>query len=154
MLLALRNPEVFQRLRSSPESLGHFIDESLRFESPVQRVSRKTVVDVEILGQEVPKESYVIAQLGAANRDPDRFKDPNVFDLDRKIGTHLAFGAGSHYCLGNQLSKVEAEIVWKNLLERFPDPEPSQPLDSVDFRDSYELRGPASLALKFCAPDP
>lgn len=152
MLQALRNPEVFCRLRSTPELVRPFIDESLRFDSPVQRVSRRTVTDVKILGQEIPKESYVIALLGAANRDPDRFKDPGLFDMDRNEGAHLAFGAGLHYCLGNQLSRVEAEIVWKKLLERFPDPEPSHSLESIRFRESFELRGPASLELKFNSP--
>lgn len=149
MLQALKTPGHFQRLRSQPESIRSFINESLRYDSPVQRVSRRTVTEVEVLGEKIPGDSYVIALLGAANRDPSRFPDPGVFNMDRDDGPHLAFGAGSHYCLGNQLSKWEAEIFWRRFLERLPDPVSPQPADTVKYRDSYELRGPASLDLEF-----
>jgi cytochrome P450 len=95
--------------------------ELLRYDGPVERtLTRWAAVDVELGGQTIRRGDAVIAILGAANRDPERFPDPDSLDLLREDAKHIAFGRGSHYCLGAPLARLEAEIALETVLRRLP----------------------------------
>ena len=93
----------------------------MRFDSPVQRNRRRAVDDVELAGRRIRKGARVLAFLGAANRDPSVFTEPDRLDVRRRPTRHLAFGHGIHYCVGAALSRLEAPIVLRALLRRYPD---------------------------------
>ena len=113
------------------------VAELLRYDSPVQIVARVTWDDVELGGTTVGGGERVIAYLGAGNRDPERFPDPHRLDLSRADNAPLSFGGGIHYCLGAPLARLEAQIAFPALLQRFPDIEIGRP----ERRDSLTLRG-------------
>ena len=92
----LRHPDALARLREAPWLLPAAVEEAVRWESPVQRTWRIAKTDVELAGQRIPAGALVVLLLGAANRDPARFADPDRFDLRRRDLGHLAFGAGVH----------------------------------------------------------
>jgi hypothetical protein len=118
----LRHPTQRSILQSEPSLFGSAIDELLRFDSPVQRTFRVTEEAVELSGTRIERGERVMALIGAANRDPRRFSQPDVFDVRRSDAKHhLSFGGGIHYCIGAPLARLEAEIVLRTLLERFPD---------------------------------
>lgn len=120
LLLALRNPGHAARLRTEPDFALGYVEEALRFEAPVQATSRWAATELDLLGNPVPAGTKVVLILGAANRDPRRFAEPHRFDPDRDAGPPLSFGAGSHFCLGAPLSRMEAQIALPRLLRRFP----------------------------------
>lgn len=117
-LLAAR-PELWQQLRTDRTLIETVIEESLRYESPIQRITRTTTREVEVSGVHIPKGDRVILYFGAANRDPGEFPSPDEFRLDRDLGNHLAFGMGVHYCLGAPLARTETKITLNTLLDRF-----------------------------------
>ncbi len=112
-------PELWQRLREDRTLVETVIEETLRYESPVQRLYRITTRDVEVSGVRIPKGDRVAIFYGAANRDPDAFADPDTFRLDRDLRDHVAFGMGVHYCLGAPLARAEARITLNLFLDRF-----------------------------------
>ncbi|MDQ1742860.1 MAG: cytochrome hydroxylase [Pseudonocardiales bacterium] len=120
LLLALHNSDHAARLRTEPEFALGYVEEMLRFEAPVQATSRWAAVEVDLLGHLVPAGTKLVLILGAANRDPSRFAEPDRFDPDREAVQPLSFGAGSHFCLGAPLSRMEAQIALPRLLRRFP----------------------------------
>src|SRR5215469_3529883 len=120
VLALMRHPAELERLRQDPSLVESAVEEMLRYESPVQRVSRITTEDVVVGGHTIPAGSLVPALLGAANRDPDHFAEPDRFDVTRRDNRHLAFGSGIHFCLGAPLARLEGEIVFASLLRRFP----------------------------------
>ncbi|WP_306214709.1 cytochrome P450 [Actinoplanes sp. RD1] len=97
-----------------------FVEESLRYDSPVQLTERFTSTDMDLAGVTVPAGSEIVLFLGAANRDPHRFPEPDRFDPERHDNAPLSFGAGAHYCLGAPLARLEAQIALPALLRRFP----------------------------------
>jgi cytochrome P450 len=113
-------PELWQRLRADRGLVDTVIEETLRFESPFQRLSRMTTRDTELSGVSLPQGSLVTIYYGAANRDPAEFPSPDEFRLDRDLRNHVAFGAGIHYCLGAPLARAEASITLNTLLDRYP----------------------------------
>ncbi|BBX23718.1 cytochrome P450 144 [Mycolicibacter terrae] len=116
-ILATR-PDVQQQLRTRPELLGAFIEETLRYESPFRGHYRHVVKDTTLAGVEVPADSRLLLVWGAANRDPEHFETPDEFRLDRSAGRgHVAFGKGAHFCVGTPLARLEAQIVLRTLLE-------------------------------------
>ena len=117
-------PELWQRLQTDRTLVDPVIDESLRLESPFQRLSRITTREVQFSGATIPAHSLVTIYYGAANRDPEAFTNPDEFRLDRELGNHVAFGAGIHYCLGAPLARAEAAIALNTLLDRFSAIEP------------------------------
>jgi hypothetical protein len=120
--LLQEHPEQRALLAEQPALWPNAVDEMLRFDSPVQRTARRALHDTEISGVPVRREELVIILLGAANRDPKVFDDPNRFDVTRRgAGKHLAFSSGIHYCLGAALAKMEGEVALRALYQRFPD---------------------------------
>ncbi len=117
----LRHPEEAAELREKPEIIRTAIEEILRYESPVQFTARVLKEDIEVCGQRIPKKWSILCMLGAANRDPKQFKEPDQLNLNRLNNQHLAFGAGPHFCIGNQLARLEGQIAILSLLQRFPE---------------------------------
>jgi cytochrome P450 len=120
MYTLLRHPEQTADLRENPETIRSAVEELLRFESPVQFTARVLKEDIEVCGQRIPKKWTLLCMLGAANRDPKRFKDPNRLDLKRLNNQHLAFSAGPHACIGSQLARLEGQVAIQKLMQRFP----------------------------------
>lgn len=117
-LALLRKPEQLRRLRSTPDMAERAVEEMLRYDSPVQLTLRYALEDTELAGSPVPAGTFVLALLGAANRDPSAHDDPDRFDIAREPGRHLAFGQGIHFCLGAPLARLEGRIVFQELARR------------------------------------
>ncbi len=120
LLALLRNPEQLDRLRREPELIGPAVEELTRYDSPVQIDGRSVREDTEVGGVPMERGQYLMLLLGAANRDPEAFDDPDVLDVSRERNPHLGFGRGIHHCLGAPLARMEAEVMLGKLLERFP----------------------------------
>ena len=119
MLALLRNPDQLQRLRDHPELLDSAVDELLRYDSPVQLNGRSALEDVELGGKRIRAGEVVLSLIGAVNRDPEVFADPETLDIGRQQKSHLSFGRGIHYCLGAPLALSEARIAFATVLKRF-----------------------------------
>ena len=121
----------------------------MRFDGPIVLTDRLAIADCEIGGQPIRAGSMVVVGLSAANRDPERFPDPDRLDVGRPDNHHLALSQGNHYCLGAQLAKLETELAIGTLLRRFPDfggdPEPPA------WRRSMILRGPEALPIRLAS---
>jgi len=117
-LLATR-PELWQQLLANRALVETVIEESLRYESPIQRITRTTTRQVELSGVHIAKGDRVTLFFGAANRDPAEFPNPDEFRLDRDLRNHVAFGTGIHYCLGAPLARAETRITLNTFLDRF-----------------------------------
>ncbi|MGE5286090.1 MAG: cytochrome P450, partial [Micromonosporaceae bacterium] len=107
-------------LRQRPGTVPLAVEEMLRYDSPIQLDGRTALEPVTLAGAEIPAGQLVIMLLGAANRDPARFAGPDRFDVTRDQGPHLSFAAGIHFCLGAHLARLEANVVFSQLLGRFP----------------------------------
>lgn len=147
LLTLLRNPAELEKLRHDPSLIPSAVEEMLRYESPSQHTARMCPSDREIGGKLIQKRQAVIAVMAAANRDPERFPDPDRFDITRKDNRHLAFGYAAHFCFGAPLARVEGQVVFEALLRRLTDirllPEP------IEWRSNLGLRGLKSLKVKF-----
>jgi pimeloyl-[acyl-carrier protein] synthase len=146
MLALLHHPEQLATLRESPELIGTAIEELLRFDSPVQLTGRIVTEPMQIGGKAIAAGDWVLPLLGAANRDPAQFPEPDRLDLARNPNAHVAFGRGIHFCLGAPLARVEAQIAIGALVRRFPHLEQSGPPTR---RDQITLRGLKSLPLSY-----
>jgi cytochrome P450 len=116
----LGHPEQAAELRDNPELIRSAVEELLRFESPVQYTGRIVLEDFEFCGVPARRGQEIIFVLGSANRDPSQFKDPDCLDLKRTKNPHLAFGAGAHFCIGNQLARLEGQVAILRMLQEFP----------------------------------
>ena len=142
MLALLKNPAQLQRLREHPELLDSAINELLRYDSPVQMDARNAIDDVEIGGKRIAAGQRILAIVGAANRDPQIFANPDQLDIGRDEVSHLSFGRGIHYCLGSPLAILEGRIAFTSLLDRFSSIRlASEPV----FKDQIVLRGVEEL---------
>ena len=148
VLALLRNPDQLARLRDEPGLIDGAIEELLRYDSPVQTPApRYTRTDVEIAGHVVPRGVMMMAVIGAANRDPAQFPEPDRLDLGRSPNKHLAFGFGLHYCVGAPLARAEARYALLALLARFPRLRLAVAEDRLEWRRSNAIRGLAALPL-------
>jgi hypothetical protein len=136
----LRHLDQWQVLRSDPARVANAIEEILRFESPVQAVGRTVAEPIELHGVALRKNDIVVALVGGANRDPAVFQDPERFDVTRKDLRPLSFGGGIHFCLGAQLARIEAAVVFETILRRLPNLRLADP-DHPKWRPSFVLRG-------------
>jgi cytochrome P450 len=147
LLTLLRHPEEMGRLRRDPELVPAAVEELLRYESPSQHTARLAPDDVELGGRLIKRGQAVIAVMGAANRDPERFPDPDRLDLARADNRHLAFGWAGHFCFGAPLARIEGQIAFSALLRRLPDLrlEPGP----ITWRSNLGLRGLTALPVAF-----
>jgi cytochrome P450 len=146
-LALLRHPAELARLQREPGLVPNAVEELLRYDSPVQRTARITTEDVEIAGHPIAKGAMVVTALGAANRDPAQFPDPDRLDVARKDPRHISFGYGIHFCLGAPLARVEGQLALGTLLRRAPGLALAEP--SPEWRESSVLRGLKRLLVRF-----
>lgn len=145
MYTLLQHPRETAELRDNPELIRSAVEEFLRYESPVQFTARVLKEEMEVCGQRIPQGWTVLCMLGAANRDPKQFKEPNQLNLKRLNNQHLAFGAGPHFCIGNQLARLEGQVAVMNLVKRFPKMKLAGPRPI--WADTFGLRGLKTLPL-------
>ncbi|MEA2954315.1 MAG: hypothetical protein QOJ96_3835 [Alphaproteobacteria bacterium] len=150
LLTLLKNPEQLALLRDNPSIIETAVEELLRYESPSQHTARLAPDDVMLGGKLIRKRDAVMAVMAAANRDPERFPEPDQLDLTRKDNRHLAFGWAAHFCFGAPLARMEGQIAFATLLRRLPDLklEPAR----LEWRENLGLRGLKSLPVTFTAP--
>jgi cytochrome P450 len=137
----LLNPDQASQLRADPGLTTGAVEEVLRYDPPVQAMGRITVSDITVAGLDVPAGSRLLIMLGAAQRDPDRFPDPDVFDIHRQSPAVLSFGGGAHFCLGAALARLQAALFLPAVLTRFP----ALQLAGDPVRRGFVLRGFASF---------
>jgi len=144
MWVLLTQPAVMAAVRADRAVLRKVIEETFRWVSPVGTATRQAVHDVELAGTHVPAGSLVAACMSAANRDPRRWSQPELFSLDRREGAHLAFATGEHRCLGEWLGRQQVRLAVDRLLDRFTHIELIQPVELTGF----EFRGPLALHVR------
>lgn len=149
ILTLLRHPEEFRRLRADLSLVPSAVEELLRYESPSQHTARLAPYGFELGGKHIRKRDAVIAVIGAANRDPERFPDPDMLDITRTDNRHVAFGWGSHFCFGAPLARIEGQVAFSTLLRRVADLA-LKPLALV-WRQNLGLRGLKALPVSFHA---
>jgi pimeloyl-[acyl-carrier protein] synthase len=147
LLALLRHPEQLALLKGTPSLIQGAVEELLRYDGPVDRTARITNADVELGGRKIPKGSMVVAAIGAANRDPAHFPDPDRLDITRADTRHIAFGFGIHFCLGAPLARVEGQIAIGTVLRRLP--ALALATATPEWRESSVLRGLKALPVTF-----
>jgi len=118
LLALLRNPQELVRLQADPSLMPAAVEELLRYESPIQHTARLAPADTELGGKRIRKRETVIAVIGAANRDPEYFPNPDHLDISRPDNRHLAFGWGAHFCFGASLARIEGQIALSAIVRR------------------------------------
>jgi pimeloyl-[acyl-carrier protein] synthase len=149
VLTLLRNPGEMEKLQNDQSLIPTAVEEMLRYESPSQHTGRLAPEDVELGGKVIRKGQAVMAVMAAANRDPERFPDPDRFDVARADNRHLAFGYAAHFCFGAALARVEGQEALEAIVRRLPSLE-SQP-GTLVWRNNLGLRGLTALPVKFQA---
>jgi cytochrome P450 len=147
LLALLRHPDQLERLRSEPNLLESAIEELLRYESPSQHTARLAPARAVLGGKEIPEGDAVIAVMGAGNRDPERFPDPDRLDLGRQDNRHLAFGWAGHFCFGAPLARIEGQLAFETLLSRCSELSLASGED-IRWRPNLGLRGLTELHVK------
>lgn len=147
ILELVRHPAQLAVLRDEPGLIEAAVEELLRFHGPIQRVRRTVTEPIELAGQELAAGDPVWLLVGAANRDPAIFDDPERLDLRRRPTRHLTFGLGPHFCVGAALGRLEGAIAIESLVRRLPDL--GGDVDRVVWRKDLSFRGVTSLPLTF-----
>lgn len=145
----LRFPEQMARLRADPGLIRTTVPEMFRFESPLPFFHRYTTSDFTLNGQTFPRGTKLGVLYGAANRDPAQFPDANRFDITRTPNRHLAFGGGAHFCLGNHLARLDMDVIFTTLLQRFRTIELAEAAPS--YKRGLSVRGPKALRISLQA---
>ncbi len=147
ILTLLRHPEELERLREDLSLLPPAVEELLRYESPSQHTARLAPEDVVLGGKLIGKRQAVIAVMGAANRDPERFAEPDRLDLGRQDNRHVAFAWAAHFCFGAPLARIEGQVALEAVLRRMP--RLSLAGGPLQWRENLGLRGLTALPVKF-----
>jgi cytochrome P450 len=147
VLALLRHPDQLAAIREDPGLASGAVEETLRYDAPVQLTGRVARGEMQISGMPVPDGAVVILLLAAAGRDPEAHADPDRFDIRRGATNHLAFAAGPHFCLGAPLARLEATIAVQAFAARFTAPELDP--DGVAYKPNLNLRGPQRLVVRF-----
>jgi cytochrome P450 len=143
LLTLLRQPDQLDRLRADPTLMASGVEELLRYESPSQHTARLAPAEAVLGDKDIADGAAVIAVMGAANRDPERFDDPDRIDLGRPDNRHLAFGWSAHFCFGAPLARMEGQIAFETLLSRFPQLTLAD--EDIRWRPNLGLRGLTEL---------
>jgi cytochrome P450 len=147
VLTLLRNPDQFAALKADHSLIPSAVEEMLRYEPPSQQTARLAPFDTELGGKKIRKHQAVIAVMAAGNRDPERFPDPDSFDIRRLDNRHLSFGWAAHFCFGAALARIEGHAAFEGILQQIPDiklaPEP------LVWRTNLGLRGLTALRVTF-----
>jgi pimeloyl-[acyl-carrier protein] synthase len=146
LLALLRNPEQLERLRADPALMPAAVEELLRYDSPVQATVRVATENVEMGDHVISKGAVVVCGIGAANRDPAAFDQPDRLDLGRVDNHHLSLGFGVHFCLGAPLARLEGQLALTALIQRFPQIQLGE--ENVEFRRHPILRGLTALPVR------
>ena len=150
MKLLIEQPSLADEIHAAPQRVRPLIEEMLRTSSPIQLMFRRAVQDVEIGGTIIPAGSLVEVRFGSANRDPAQYSEPDRVDLDRpNAAAHLAFGAGPHMCIGNQLARAELRLAFQALTRRLKNFRTTRGDASYDWLTSYVVHGPSRLWMSF-----
>src|SRR6185436_19322353 len=147
VLTLLRHPDQLERLRDDLSLIPSAVEELLRYESPSQHTARICREDTELGGKLIRKGQAVIAVMGAGNRDPERFPDPDRLDLGRTDNRHLAFGWASHFCFGAPLARIEGQLAFDALVRRTINM--AITTEPIVWRDNLGLRGLTALQVTF-----
>jgi pimeloyl-[acyl-carrier protein] synthase len=147
VLALLRNPDQRAALLTNPDLIVSAVEELLRYDSPVQKMGRIALADIEIASKVIEQGQLVCFSFAAANRDPDQFAAPNQLELARKPNRHLAFGHGLHYCVGAALARVEGQIAINTILRELPDVALAG--EQLEWHRNFTLRGLKSLPVTF-----
>jgi cytochrome P450 len=142
----LANPDQLARVVAEPRLIAGLVEEALRYDGPVQFITRRPTRDFAMHGQTLPADSMVVVLLGSANRDERHFPEPDRFDVTRDTRGHVAFGFGAHFCLGASLARLEAKAALDALVPELPRLARVRP--EREFLDSYLIRGRARLDLR------
>ena len=150
MMMLLQNPQLIIKLQENPNLIKNFIEESLRFETPVLHLWRLTLEDTELNGTKIPKGSRIALGYASGNRDESIFDDPEFFDIERKkAGAHLAFGSGPHHCPGAALARQEMYSAFTIFLHRVENIRATNPKETFEHVPSSFLRGLKNLEISF-----
>lgn len=141
----LKFPDEMLRLRTDPALMKTAVQEMFRYESPLPFFHRHSTEDMDVCGQSFPRGTKFGVLYGAANRDPKQFPDPDKFDVGRRPNWHIAFGRGAHFCLGNHLARLDMDIIFSTLLQRFRTIELAD--QQVTYKTGLSVRGPKALRI-------
>ncbi len=147
MYYLMSQPEQMEQIRTDPSRIPTAVEELLRYVSPVHVLSRRTMQDMTIRGVDIPVGSSVYLLVGSANRDADKFPDPERLDISRPPSRTLGFGYGIHYCLGAALARMESQVAFETILQRLPNIHIAG--EAPVFRPNYFLRGLLNLPVAF-----
>jgi cytochrome P450 len=150
VLTLLRHPDQLARLRRHPELIPSAVEELLRIEGPIKTLVRWVVEDHELGGRTIRNGERVYLLISSANRDPDRFADPERLDLGRAPNPHIAFGRGVHACIGAQLARIEMRVALDRILGRLPELALTE--DQLTWNCSLASRSLAALPVTHRAP--
>ncbi|WP_238007874.1 cytochrome P450 [Dactylosporangium sp. AC04546] len=149
MYTLLTHPDDHKRLIADPDLIPAAVEEFLRLESPVETATFRTAVEPVTFGEvTIPRGALVGISLLGPNRDPERFPDPDRFDLSRPENQHLAFGHGIHYCLGAPLARLEAQVAFTDLLSAFPSMHLAVPAEDLVWRPGVLIHGTTALPVE------
>jgi hypothetical protein len=146
LVALLRHRDQWDLLVSEPSLIPEAVEECLRYDPSITRTPRFALVDAEIDGRKVAAGEPVTCLLNAANRDPERFPEPDRLDLRRADKDHLTFGGGIHFCLGATLARLETEVVLGSLVQRYPGLRLAA--EEMEWRESITYRGPVTVAVR------
>jgi cytochrome P450 family 142 subfamily A polypeptide 1 len=147
MYQLMLHPEQRQKIVEDPATIATTVEEMLRWVSPIKNMARTVTVDTELRGQQLHAGEKLLLLYASANRDEAVFTDPETFDVTRTPNDHVAFGFGSHFCLGNSLARIEIRVMVERLVARLPDLELVSP--DIPFRPANFISGPETMPVRF-----